>query len=163
MRQILPIAAVVIVLGFIVVATKFHSPSTSLPETSLPIAPDAPQPETKDELKAEIDHSKIYHYADGLALAKKNKVNVLVVFGTDWCIWCKRLEQNTLTSPEMKSAMMKYVLVHVDGDREPDIVAKYKNFVKAYPSYIVIDADEKVLNSGSGYKTVPAFKKWLGN
>jgi protein disulfide-isomerase len=88
----------------------------------------------------------------GLAKAKAEKKQVLVDFtGSDWCIWCKRLDDEIFSKAKFKDYVKdKYVLVEVDFPQIKRLPApkqkanealgeKFK--IQGYPTVVVLDAE----------------------
>ena len=100
--------------------------------------------------------------ADGKALvsaalmqAKAEHKHVLVKFGANWCIWCRRLHAMLEENPTVHAALTKnYVLVQVDVNhrsgkkRNEALIEQYGNPVRlGLPVLIVLDADGKLLTT----------------
>ncbi len=98
---------------------------------------------------------------EALVKAKaENKLVYACFSGSDWCIWCKRLEGEVLSKPEFVSAVTNdYVLVYIDtpqniyvlSDRakieNPKLVAKYG--IQGFPTALILTGDgEKVGRTG---------------
>jgi protein disulfide-isomerase len=91
-------------------------------------------------------------YPGALAQAKSDNRKVFLLFtGSDWCIWCKRLEGEILSSEEFKGyARDNLVLVKLDFPRQtpqPDEI-KHQNQalakqyqIRGYPTIIILNAD----------------------
>lgn len=92
----------------------------------------------------------------GLAKAKATGKPALVDFtGSDWCIWCKRLDGEIFSKKEFKDYVKdKFELVMVDfpqlkplpkkkAEANQAIAEKYK--VEGFPTVLVLDGDGKVL------------------
>ncbi len=90
-----------------------------------------------------------------LVTAKKTGKTVYAVFsGSDWCYWCKVLDQGYLSKPEfVKEASKKFVLVFIDRPqdqaklsekaraRNPELLKKYG--IRGFPTTLFIGADGK--------------------
>jgi thiol-disulfide isomerase/thioredoxin len=170
MNPRIPLIAIIVVLGGFMAyeLTKkrpAHDPNCKdcRPPITAPVVPpivEEPPPVTPPivEPPAPIK-GKIYTYAEGLALAKTSNKNMLVVFGADWCGWCKKLEV-TLKDSSVVAVTDNYINVHVDVDKEKDVTKKLR-LSGGIPAYMMVDSQERVVKSGSGYKTVPQFQAWL--
>lgn len=102
-------------------------------------------------------------YDAALKRAAAEKKLVLADFsGSDWCGWCKKLDQEVFDTEEFrKGATNEYVLLMVDSpqDRDllseraktqnPKLVKKYK--VRGFPTVLVLDAKGEVVFR-SGYE-----------
>lgn len=93
-------------------------------------------------------------YQEGLAAAKKNQKNMMVLFtGSDWCSWCKRLQADVLQKEEFKAfAKENLVLVELDfprGNKPSEeiqaarkaLAAKYN--IPGYPTIVLLTPEEK--------------------
>lgn len=90
----------------------------------------------------------------GLAQAKTEKKIALADFtGSDWCIWCQRLDKEIFSQKEFKDyAKANLVLVEVDfpqtkplpknKQEKHDALAKQYD-IKGFPTVLVFDADGK--------------------
>ena len=83
------------------------------------------------------------------AKAKSENKRVLVVFGGNWCKWCKALDGLFESDGDVKSTLAKsYVLVHVDSDNNAALNEKYKNpFQNGFPVLLVLDGDGNLLHT----------------
>ena len=97
-----------------------------------------------------------------LAQAKTEKKLVLLDFtGSDWCIWCKKLDADTFEQPQFEAyAKTNLVLVQVDFPNhkvQPDTLkaanaALAKKYgVDGYPTLVALNADGTQVWSNSGY------------
>jgi len=86
-----------------------------------------------------------------LAEAKATHRRVLIDFGANWCVWCRRLHHTFTTHEEIRRAIAKdYVLVLIDVNRRNDparnlaIAERYHNPMgddRGIPVLVVTDAD----------------------
>lgn len=95
--------------------------------------------------------------------AAKEGKNVFALFtGSDWCIWCKRLEGEVLSQKAFSSEIVKsYVPVYIDYPSDRSLVsaktaaqneklsAKYP--IRGYPTVLILDAKGEVL-AQTGYQ-----------
>lgn len=89
------------------------------------------------------------------ALARKMGRPILMFFlGSDWCLWCKRLEKETFSQAGWKKhAALKYVQMRVDFPRNlpqsPELKKQNSDLHDQYkiehrlPAVIITDADGK--------------------
>ena len=94
--------------------------------------------------------------------AKSGRVVVAVFSGSDWCIWCQRLEKEILSDEEfIKDATNRYELVFLDFPQDKTLVreslvkrnqelAEYYH-VGGYPTVLLLDSKGEVLHS-TGYR-----------
>lgn len=85
---------------------------------------------------------------------------MLLVFGADWCVFCKKLEQTTLAEPEMvKYINSNFIPVHLDVDRDKKVASILQ--VKSLPCTVVLSPDADVLGRIEGFAKAPALYKQL--
>lgn len=115
--------------------------------------------EIKEDKKKVVWHTD---FAKAKALAKKNKRPILANFsGSDWCIWCHRLENEVFSKKEFKKyAGENLVLLLVDfpmkSKQPPELAAQNEKLaealnVRGFPTIHLLDADGKVLGT-TGYQ-----------
>ncbi|UOU97356.1 thioredoxin family protein [Chryseobacterium daecheongense] len=112
-----------------------------------------------------------------IAKAKKEKKNIMIQAGGNWCIWCLRFNQFVQTTPELKELVdQNYLYYHLNyspDNKNEKIFAQYGNPGEkfGYPVFIVLDKDGKmihvqqsdVLEEGKGYsleKVKEFFSSW---
>ena len=89
------------------------------------------------------------------AAASSGKPAFVLLTGSDWCIWCKRLYAEILDTPEFKEyAKESLELIYVDYPREDyrteEVAAqneqlKGKFKVRGYPTVVLLDSEGKEL------------------
>lgn len=94
---------------------------------------------------------------------------------TDWCGWCKRMDANTFSNPQVAKIMNKYyVNVKLNAEMTDTVRLGNQMFVNtgvgqsrsshqlaqallqgrmSYPSFVIIDEQGKVINVAPGYMT----------
>jgi len=91
----------------------------------------------------------------------ENKPILLFFTGSDWCGWCKKFDQEALSTPEFRAyAGKSLVLVEIDFPQQTpqnDAVKKanaawQERFkVQSFPTLILMDSQGKVLGRQEGY------------
>jgi len=93
---------------------------------------------------------------------KADKKLVFIDFtGSDWCVWCKKMDEDTFAKPEFADyAKKKLVLVQLDFPNQTaqsdelkkanqDLAAKFK--VEGYPTLIALKPDGTAVWRTDGY------------
>ena len=96
-------------------------------------------------------------FDEALAAAKQENKLVFVDFFTTWCGPCKMMSNKVFPQKEVGDFMnAKFIPVKLDAEKEGlELSRKYG--VKAYPTYVLIDADGKEVAKFSGYMDGPKF------
>ncbi|MEM8953369.1 MAG: thioredoxin family protein [Verrucomicrobiota bacterium] len=103
-------------------------------------------------------------------LAEEKKLPMMLNFtGSDWCGWCKLMEEGVFADNQWKNfASENVVLVTLDFPRDKTIVPekyvernnalKDQFGVRGYPTYIILDSDgeTKIGQLGAGQDKTPA-------
>jgi len=72
---------------------------------------------------------------------------VLLVFGANWCVWCRRLDYTFRHEPRVVSALRRFVVVHVDtgprgSGKSAELDARYGHpTTHGLPVIVVLDGD----------------------
>jgi len=102
------------------------------------------------------------NYEKALAQAKAENKNVLLDFtGSDWCGWCIKMVDESLSKPEFTEyAAKNLVLVEVDFPNKKQLSEETKKQNKelkekfkaqGYPTFVLVDKDGKELGKQVGY------------
>ncbi len=102
-------------------------------------------------------------WKDVLALAKKENKLIFMDAYTTWCGPCKMMVKNTFPDPEVGTFFNEH-FVNVQFDMEKgeglDIAKTYS--VRAYPTFLIINGDGKLVHRGVGYLTPDKFLDFGG-
>lgn len=107
----------------------------------------------KDKAKA-AEIAWLTDYKAALAAAKKQKKVVLMDFtGSDWCVWCKRLDEEVFSKSEFRDWAAKHViLLQVDFPRGKQLPKEQKEqndklqkefSITGFPTIMLVDAKGK--------------------
>lgn len=115
----------------------------------------------------------ITNYKDAIKIAKEKKIPILVDFsGSDWCGWCKKLDQEVFQKKEFKEyAKKNFVLLLLDfpraGNQSAELKTQNKKLaqkfqVQGFPTILVLDSTGKKIAKGGYIPGGPkAFIKFL--
>jgi thiol:disulfide interchange protein len=97
------------------------------------------------------------HTAHGVAV--KEHKPILLVFGAEWCGFCKKLEQTTLSERDLVRYINDtFVAVHLDADKDTRACEILE--VSSLPCTVVLSADADLLEKFVGYfETGDYYKK----
>jgi len=133
------------------------NPQPQQPQQQQPNKPN--EPVKPDPLVKPQEQLTASSYQEALTLAEKHNMHVVVVFGADWCGWCKKLKNETLTDEKVKAVMKNFVYVYVDVDNDKSVSRKFG--VSGIPAYVITNSKEATLKKGAGYKKAGEFISWL--
>jgi len=114
-----------------------------------------PAAEGSETAKSEKEIEWQPSYEVAMTKAKEAGKPVMIDFYTDWCSWCKVLDQKTYTDPEVIEAADKMVAVKIDAEAHADLAKKYK--VNSYPRIVFLSSEGKVIHEIMGYKPPDQF------
>ncbi|HJL18389.1 MAG TPA: thioredoxin family protein [Sandaracinaceae bacterium LLY-WYZ-13_1] len=108
--------------------------------------PEIARPYDEDaDARAQIDAA--------IASAREDGKRVLLMFGANWCPWCRRLDWVLSNEPRVSAALAQgYHLVHVDvgardSDTNRDVAARYGDPLShGLPCLVVLDAGGDVIH-----------------
>ena len=110
---------------------------------------------SKAEKPAAASISWVNTLAEGLALAQSSKKPVMADFYAVWCGWCKKLDKDVYTDPEVAALSKQFVCVKVDTDKYGQESSKYG--VQGLPTIIFMNPDGSVIDKVVGYSPAPSF------
>jgi thioredoxin-related protein len=117
------------------------------------------------------------------AAAKKHKKKIFIDVYTDWCGWCTKMETSTFSDSSVIKAMNSYFLaVKLNAERKDTVRWAGNIYVNpnpstprsthqlaisllkgqmAYPAFVFMDTEEKVIVIVKGYRTSTEFLQIL--
>ena len=99
----------------------------------------------------------VYSYRDALKLAASRGKPILANFYTNWCGWCKKLDETTYTDSAVLAAAGNYVCLKVDVEQNRDVAAGYG--VRTLPTILFLDPTGRVIWREFGYRDAPFMAK----
>ena len=90
-----------------------------------------------------------YSYDEGLSVSEQRDQPVMVYFYTDSCGYCKMMEDETFTEPEVQEKSEDIVFVKVDANAERGLVSQYD--ITGVPTTVFIDSNENILRKEVGF------------
>jgi len=83
--------------------------------------------------------------------AKKINKSVFVDFYADWCPYCRELDENTFSDPQIQQKLVQnYLLVKINVDQNPASSSQYK--VYSLPTLLVLNPDGQEMRRIEGYQ-----------
>ena len=120
-----------------------------------------------------VSEVKWYSFEEGMKLAYKKHKFVIVDIYTDWCGWCKKMDNETFRDPSIVSYLNEnYVAIKLNAEGKDPIAYNGNIYTNpepgkqrsthqlavtlagsrlAYPTYIYLDSKGKSISSTQGY------------
>lgn len=98
-------------------------------------------------------------YQAGMNAAQAQKRPVLIKFEADWCSWCKKLDREVLTQPQIIRALEHYVCIKVDVDKQRNVALAYE--ISSLPRIIIVNIHNEIVGDWLGFREAPALSKSL--
>jgi len=87
---------------------------------------------------------------DAWKKAVDQKRPLLVYVNMDGCAYCRKLEKDTLSNPQIAEKIGSgFIAAKLNGPKDPKFVKRLG--VRAYPTLVIISPENKVLDSISGF------------
>ncbi len=122
--------------------------------------------ETPQTTPAKKEIAWIYDIDEAKQTAQKENKLILIDFNAAWCVWCKRMEEDTYTDGDVIDLVNKnFVPVYFNLDIEANKQIYLENYDKyvhgALPTILILDSEGKPLYRIVGYKSVGQFTNAL--
>lgn len=125
--------------------------------------------EPREKEKQEINWLSI---TEAYELNQKEPRKIFVDVYTNWCGWCKKMDRDTFTDPEVVEMVNeKFYAVKLNaedtspitmaGDTTTARMIARSMGVKSYPTIVYIQEDFKTIQPVPGYQDAKRFKKTL--
>jgi thioredoxin-related protein len=86
---------------------------------------------------------------------------LLLDFGTEACVWCRKLDATTFRDPKIVTLLNeRFIPVRIDGRQEARLTAALN--VTGFPTLIIATADGRVVGRSDGYADVPQLLALVG-
>ncbi len=112
-------------------------------------------------------------FNEGFEKAGEKHLFIMADFYADWCSWCRVMDRETFTNPEVKAILDRYfTAVRIRTDREDDHISfrgntySPKQFaaglgVQGLPTAVFFDHEGRILEAVTGFKKADEFLKIL--
>lgn len=139
-----------------------------------------PNNSTSVPTTAEATEIKWYTWDEAIKLSEKKPKKIFIDLYTDWCGWCKKMDQTTFKDEAVVKYMNEnFYAVKFDAEQKEEVKFKdhtFKYFPSgnrgihelayslldgklSYPSYVYLDEDQNRITISPGYKTADSFIK----
>ncbi len=84
---------------------------------------------------------------------------IMIDFYTDWCTWCKVLDQKTYPDPAVVKLAAGIVSIKLDAEKKPGSELAKKYQVSGYPAIVFVDKNGRSVGLIDGYYPPNEFAK----
>ncbi len=87
-------------------------------------------------------------FREALIISRKENKPIMLDLYTDWCPWCKKLDETTFTNKDIiaKSSSFVAVKINVEKSNEGPYLAR-RYAVRSYPDVIILDSYGEVIKA----------------
>lgn len=122
-----------------------------------PIIPNVPNVIVPNNPPTRLSKNIYYEEYDKCKeLSKQYQRKLVLIFGADWCPYCRDLKKDASTITEFNN----YIVCFIDTDKNKNLVEKYR--VRGLPTSVIINDQEEELDRKAGYKKA-SYNEWLKN
>jgi len=126
----------------------------------------------KDDVKTVQAKAEWRAFDQAVEKAAAEKKYVVVDFYTDWCKWCKVMDDKTYADSSVVTALDEnFVIAKINGESSETITFMGKTMsqsdftmnmkIRGFPSTLFMDSDGEVIDILPGYIEAPVFLKIL--
>jgi thioredoxin 1 len=101
-------------------------------------------------------------FEDVLREAKRINKPIFLNFSADWCAHCQKMEKQAFSDLNIAQKLNNEVIAYKVNAEDVDgkaLIAQFK--ISDFPTYLIIDANSKVIGKIKGYWKAPQFYKEL--
>lgn len=104
---------------------------------------------------ADPDEVWIRSYDEGIAAAQASDKPVLLDFTAEWCVWCRKMEEDVFTDPQVVEALQDFVCIRVDTEDDLRVARAYQ--VRSLPRIVMLNTFGEVTVDRTGYMPPEVF------
>jgi len=113
-----------------------------------------------------------YSFDEGIALAQQTNKKLLIDVYTDWCTWCKKMDKEVYTNPDVKAVLQSYFIavklnaespreLSYKGRRLTEMTIAREMGITGYPTTVFFDSNAEPMAKVAGYLESKEFLKVL--
>jgi tetratricopeptide (TPR) repeat protein len=97
----------------------------------------------------------VANFKEASQMAKSENKNMVLDFYTDWCKWCKKLDDSTFTDTSLIRFSMDFVFFKTNAEKDTALAERFK--VNGYPTVILTNPSGEEIDRVVGYANAPDF------
>ncbi|MCC6489187.1 MAG: thioredoxin family protein [Candidatus Hydrogenedentes bacterium] len=98
-------------------------------------------------------------YDEGIAAAKSEGKPVLIDFVAEWCVWCKKMDEDVYSNREIAQGLAEFVCIRVDVEKDPRVALAYD--AGTLPRTLFLNIHGEVTIDQSGFLPLEVFQDVL--
>jgi thiol:disulfide interchange protein len=102
------------------------------------------------EEKAPGEVAWITSYEEAVQSAGKKKLPVMIDFYTDWCGYCKKLDNETYVNGDVVAKAKGFVSLKINADVEQDLAGRYN--IRFFPTILFVDQAGNEIHRVVGFR-----------
>lgn len=98
------------------------------------------------DLAQKTDSQKLVRFSnwsEAVKTSQAGRKNLIVLFSTQWCPYCKYIEENVFNKEDVAKRLQNYTLLNIDGDKKENQELMDKWNISGFPTFIILDSQEK--------------------
>ncbi len=92
---------------------------------------------------------------NALMSSERSGEPLMVDFYTDWCGWCKKMDNDTYMDSKVNDLSRKFICVKINAESDQETARKYN--VSSYPTILFLNSKGSVIGSVRGYMSPADF------
>ena len=113
----------------------------------------------QDTSSAPVAINWLTSYDDAVAQAATADRHIIAEFYTDWCKWCRLLEDSTLTDPQVIALGNRFLFARINA--EVDTATAHRFNISGYPTVILLEKAGNEVDRVIGYLPPGEFAKTM--
>lgn len=94
-------------------------------------------------------------FSEASAAAQESRQPMLVDMYTDWCFWCKVMDDSTFPAPYVQKFLKNFQLAKINAEVDTNLAQHYG--VRSYPTFLLLKPDGTEIDRIIGYSPPEEF------
>jgi thiol-disulfide isomerase/thioredoxin len=130
-------------------------------------APNGSARETADPPRPQASRVPWTDFGTALGRARAENKPILATFVTDWCGYCRKMDQTTWRDASVIERLANVLAVRIDAEDRQErngysgVALADRYGVQGFPTLVVLDATGRLVSRTSGYQTSGDLIEWL--
>lgn len=117
------------------------------------------KPDTLQASKEPKEIQWMTDYSEAVDKAGRLDRHIITEFYTDWCKWCKKMDDSTFTDSAVIAMGKKFLFLRVNAEVDTSLANRFH--VSGYPTVILLEKGGSEVDRVLGYKPPPEFAETM--